>query len=42
MDKKGKIVKNSGKSHKIHVLVGLCASDRIENLTNEFPGLENP
>ncbi len=40
--KRGKIVKNNRKSHKIRVLVGLCASDCFENLTNEFPGLENP
>ncbi|PBK59179.1 hypothetical protein ARMSODRAFT_1073630 [Armillaria solidipes] len=40
--KKGKIVKNSGKSHKIRVWGVLRASDRFENLTNEFPGLEYP
>ncbi|PBK59901.1 hypothetical protein ARMSODRAFT_1070889 [Armillaria solidipes] len=40
--KKGKIVKNNGKSHKIRVWGVLRASDRFENLTNEFPGLEYP
>ena len=38
----GKIVKNSGKSPKIRVLGVLHASDRFENLINEFPDLENP
>ncbi len=38
--KKGKIVKNCIKLHKIRVLVRLHVSDHFENLTNEFPGLE--